>query len=105
MRGLHPAEAAAERSVRRGLGVRYRGEPVVGYANGYDPLFGDSETLVNLLLRREFKLVHRPLQVQANLDNLFDLDDPIVADADTSGGLRYLYPNPRRWSVSITWRF
>jgi outer membrane receptor protein involved in Fe transport len=88
-----------------GTGIRYRGEPVVGYVNGRDPIYAKSETLANILLRKPVRVFGQRVQLQANLDNVLNVNDPIVADADTSGALRLLYPDPFRWSLSATVNF
>lgn len=88
-----------------GLGVRFRGKPVVGYINGVDPIFGKNETLVNAMLRKRVAWGRRSVQLQANFDNILNVNDPIAVDADLNGGYRFLYPNPFRWSLSATYNF
>ena len=88
-----------------GGGVRYRGKPVVGYINGLAPVYGDSDVKVDLLLKKQFRLMNRRVRVQANFDNILNENKPIVADADLSGVYRYLYPSPFRWSLSATLDF
>lgn len=88
-----------------GAGVRYRGKPVVGYVNGRDPIFGDSEVRVDMVLKKNVRVLDRRVRLQANLENLLDEDDPIVADADLNGAYRHLYPSPFRWRLSATLDF
>jgi len=88
-----------------GGGVRYRGKPVVGYINGLAPVYGDSDVKVDLLLKKQLRLMNRRVRVQANFDNVLNENKPIVADADLSGVYRYLYPTPFRWSLSATLDF
>jgi outer membrane receptor for monomeric catechols len=88
-----------------GGGVRYRGKPVVGYINGSAPVYGDSDVKVDLLLKKQLRLMNRRVRVQANFDNVLNENKPIVADADLSGVYRYLYPTPFRWSLSATLDF
>ncbi|MBL9206701.1 MAG: TonB-dependent receptor plug domain-containing protein [Opitutaceae bacterium] len=88
-----------------GAGVRYRSEPVVGYVGGLTPIYGKGDTLVNLLIKKPARLFGRQVQFQANLDNLLNVNDPIVVDADINGQYRFLYPTPFRWSLSATMNF
>lgn len=88
-----------------GAGVRYRSRPVVGYIGGLTPIYARGDTLVNLLLRKPVKLLGRQVQFQANLDNVLNVNDPVVADADINGQYRFLYPTPFRWSLSATASF
>lgn len=89
-----------------GVGARYRDEPVVGYLRGgVIPMFGVSEFLVNGMAAKSAKLWGRNVRFQANLDNILNVNDPIVVDADETGRYRFLYPNPFRWSVSMTATF
>lgn len=88
-----------------GLGVRYRGQPVVGYRNGTESIYGKSETLVNLMFAKTLRLRDRRVRLQANLDNVLNDNDPIIADADENGAYRFLYANPFRWTFSATINF
>jgi iron complex outermembrane receptor protein len=88
-----------------GAGVRYRSKPVVGYIGGTTPVYGQGDTIVNVLLRKPARIFGRPVQFQANLDNILNVNDPIVADADVNGQYRFLYPTPFRWSLSATVNF
>lgn len=87
-----------------GVGARYRGKPVVGYRNGNESIFGKSETTVNLMFAKNLRVFDRRVRLQANLDNILNVNDPIVADASDEGVFRLLYPNPFRWSLSATVR-
>jgi len=85
-----------------GAGVRYRGAPVIGYINGLESVFGESETTANLMFAKSVRILDRNVRFQANLDNIFDLDKPIPAYGDVNGVNRYLYPNPFRATLSAT---
>jgi outer membrane receptor protein involved in Fe transport len=89
-----------------GGGIRYRSAPVVGYlANGIDPILGKGDTTVNLLFRKSVPVYGRRVQLQVNLDNILNVNDPILVDADVNGPNRFLYPNPFRWTFSATVAF
>lgn len=88
-----------------GAGMRYRSKPVVGYIGGITPIYAKGDTLVNLLLRKPVKVFGRQVQLQANVDNLLNVNDPITVDADLSGQYRFLYPTPFRWTISATVNF
>ena len=87
-----------------GAGVRYRGAPVVGNVSGAS-VYGKAETLVNVLLRKSVPIFGRPVRFQANFDNILNVNDPILVNADAGGQYRWLYPNPFRWSLSATTKF
>lgn len=95
------------RDLTVGGGFRYLDKPVIGYStvNNIDPIFGDDEFYMNLMLRRPFKVFGKRVVVQANVDNVMDVDDPIVADATETQRFRFLYPNPRTWSIEATLQF
>ncbi len=88
-----------------GGGIRYRSSPVVGYVNGIDPIRGKGDTTVNLLFRKSAPVFGRRVQFQANLDNVLNVNDPILVDADINGPNRFLYPNPFAWKLSATVAF
>jgi len=88
-----------------GGGARYRDKPVVGYVNGIEPFFGKGDVIVNLLVAKNLKVMNRRVRLQANLDNILNVNDPIIADADPTGAYRFLYPNPFRWTFSATVTF
>ena len=88
-----------------GAGVRYRSKPVVGYVGGITPIYAKGDTIVNGFLRKPVRIFGRQVQFQANLDNLLNVNDPVVADADINGQYRFLYPTPFRWSLSATVNF
>jgi outer membrane receptor protein involved in Fe transport len=88
-----------------GAGVRFRGAPVVGYRNGLTALRGRSETTLNLMFGKVIRRTQGRLRLQANLENLLNANDPIVADADETGALRLLYPTPFRWTLSALLTF
>ena len=85
-----------------GAGLRYRSQPVVGYIGGITPIFARGDTFVNVLLRKPVTVLGRRVQLQANFDNILNVNDPVVADADAIGQYRFLYPTPFRWSLSAT---
>ena len=57
------------------------------------------------MLRKPFRVLGKRLAVQANVDNVLDVDDPIVVDATATKRYRFLYPNPRTWSIEATYTF
>jgi len=67
-----------------GGAVRYRSEPVVGYTEGREPIHGDSQTYVNAFLRKEVRLSTHRVRLQANFDNVLNVNDPMVVDADVN---------------------
>jgi hypothetical protein len=75
---------------------------VVGYRNGIEPVFGQGDVTVNFMAAKNLRLMHRRVRLQANLDNVLNVNDPIVVDADDNGAYRFLYPNPFRWTLSAT---
>ncbi len=85
-----------------GAGSRDRSAPAVGYINGVESIYGDAETTVNLMFAKTIRIRNRNVRLQTNLDNIFNANDPIIADADVNGVNRYLYPNPFRWTFSAT---
>lgn len=85
-----------------GVGARYRDKPVVGYRNGIEPVFGKGDVNLNLMVAKSLRLLNRRVRLQANLDNLLNVNDPIIADGDDTGAYRFLYPNPFRWTLSAT---
>ena len=85
-----------------GAGARYHGQPVVGYRNGIEPVFGKSEVELNMMAAKNLRVLNRRVRFQANLDNALNVNDPIVVDADDTTAYRFLYPTPLRWSVSAT---
>lgn len=92
-----------------GGGVNYRGRAVVGYdsSNGNRPLYGSDYVIVNAMLRYGRKITAKKIdwRVQLNVDNLLNEDDLLVTDADQTRAYRFVYQNPRRWSVSSTFTF
>lgn len=85
-----------------GVGTRYRSAPVVGYRNGIEPIFGKGDVNVNLMAAKTLRFSNRRVRVQANFENILNVNDPIVADADDGGAYRHLYPNPFRWTLSAS---
>jgi iron complex outermembrane receptor protein len=85
-----------------GGGARYRDKPVVGYRNGIEPVFGKGDVNVNFMAAKNLRLLNRRVRLQANLDNVLNVNDPIIVDADDTGAYRFLYPNPFRWTLSAT---
>ena len=85
-----------------GGGARYRDKPVVGYRNGIEPVFGKGDVNVNLMAAKNLRLMNRRVRLQANLDNVLNVNDPIIVDADDTGAYRFLYPSPFRWTLSAT---
>jgi iron complex outermembrane receptor protein len=92
-----------------GAGVNYRGKAVIGYdsSQGNRPLYGADYAHVNAMVRYGGRLTARRLdwRVQLNVDNLFNEDELLVTDADQTRAYRFVYQNPRRWSLSSTFSF
>ena len=91
-----------------GGGANYRGDAVLGYdsTNNNAPIHGGSYVLANAMAGYTFKLKDRQrLRVQLNVDNLLGEDELIVTDADQDRAYRYVFQNPRRWSVTATYSF
>ena len=82
---------------------------MLGYhsAQGNRPLYGADYMHVNAMVRYGRKITARRIdwRVQLNVDNLFNEDELLVTDADQNRAFRYVYQNPRRWSVSSTFGF
>ncbi len=92
-----------------GAGANYRGKAVIGYdsSNGNRPLYGSDYIIVNAMLRYGRKITARKIdwRIQLNIDNALNKDDLLVTDADQVRAYRFVYQNPRRWSVSSTFSF
>jgi iron complex outermembrane receptor protein len=92
-----------------GGGVNYRGEAVLGYdsSRGNRPIYGAAYTHVNAMIRYGRRLTARKIdwRLQFNVDNLLNADALLPTDADQTRAYRYVYQNPRRWSVSSTFGF
>ncbi len=91
-----------------GGGLNYRGKAVVGYDTSRQnaPLYDGEYVLVNGMLGYTFKLKARhSLRVQLNVDNILGEDKLLVTDADQLRSYRYVFQNPRRWSVTSTLKF
>jgi len=90
-----------------GGGGNYRSAPVTGYdgSNNLAPIYGDAYTLYNLMLAKSFRVSNYTVKFQLNVDNLFDHDDLIITDKDDTGTYRYLFQQPRRWSLTASLKF
>ena len=90
-----------------GGGVNYRSKPVTGYdaTRNLAPVYGGEVVLVNAMLAKDWKTKFGSFRTQLNVDNLFDNDDLIITDKDNTGTWRYLFQQPRRWSVTVTRSF
>ncbi len=92
-----------------GGGINYRGKAVIGYdsSQGNRPLYGADSMHVNAMVRYGRKLTAKRIdwRLQLNVDNVFNEDDLLVTDADQTRAYRFVYQNPRRWSVSSTFGF
>ncbi len=91
-----------------GAGANYRGKGVVGYdpTNGNAHVFGNDYLLVNGMVnyQKTFRS-GRTWRIQLNVDNMLGEDDLIITDADQIRPYRYVYQNPRRWSITNTFTF
>lgn len=91
-----------------GVGANYRGKGVVGYdtTRNNAHIYGNDYLLVNGMLNYQKKLKSgRTWRIQLNVDNLFDEDDLLITDADHIRPYRYVFQNPRRWSITNTITF
>jgi len=91
-----------------GGGVQYRGDAVVGYdaTRNNAPLYGGAYTAVNAMTAYNLRLSGKyRVRLQLNVDNLLGDDKLQVIDADQVRAYRYVFPNPRRWSVTSTVTF
>jgi len=97
------------RGLSTGLGANFRGKNVVGYDSSRRnaPLHGNQFVLVNGMVRysRRIAATNRELRFQLNVDNLLAEHDLQVTDADQNRPFRFVYQNPRRWSVTSTVTF
>jgi len=91
-----------------GGGVQYRGDAVVGYdtTRNNAPLYGGANTTVNAMTAYNVRLKSKyRVRLQLNVDNVLNEDKLQVIDADQIRAYRYVFPNPRRWSVTSTLTF
>jgi iron complex outermembrane receptor protein len=92
-----------------GGGINYRGKAVLGYdsSQGNRPLYGADYMHVNAMVRYGRKITAKRIdwRIQLNVDNLFDEDELLVTDANQTSAYRFVYQNPRRWSISSTFGF
>ncbi len=91
-----------------GGGVQYRGDAVVGYdtTRNNAPLFGGAYTAVNAMTAYNLRLASKyRVRLQLNVDNLLNDDKLQVIDADQIRAYRYVFPTPRRWSITSTLTF
>ena len=87
-----------------GAGVRYRGEPVIGYLGG-QPVFGKDETYVNAMLAKNLPIFGKKTRLQANFENVLNVNDPIRVNGVTATSVRLQYPTPFRWTMTATVQF
>lgn len=97
------------RGLSTGIGANFRGKNVVGYDSSRRnaPLYGNQFVLVNGMVRysRRIAASNRELRFQLNVDNLLGEHDLLVTDANQDRPFRFVYQNPRRWSVTSTVTF
>ena len=94
-------------SLSLGGGVNYRSKPVTGYdaTRNFAPVFGGEVILLNAMLGKTWTTTFGPFRTQLNVDNLLANDDLIITDKDNTGTYRFLFQQPRRWSVTVTRAF
>ena len=94
-------------SLSLGGGVNYRSKPVTGYdaTRNFAPVFGGEVILINAMLGKTWTTTFGPFRTQLNVDNLLANDDLIITDKDNTGTYRFLFQQPRRWSVTVTRAF
>jgi iron complex outermembrane receptor protein len=94
-------------SLSLGGGVNYRSKPVTGYdsTRNFAPVYGGEVILVNAMLGKTWTTRFGPFRTQLNVDNLLANDDLIITDKDNTGTWRYLFQQPRRWSLTVSRSF
>ncbi len=90
-----------------GAGANYRSRPVTGFDTTRDfaEVYGAEVLLLNAMLGKEWRTRFGPFRTQLNIDNLLANDDLLITDKDNTGTWRYLFQQPRRWSVTVTRSF
>ena len=68
-------------------------------------VFGGEVILINAMLGKTWTTKFGPFRTQLNVDNLLANDDLIITDKDNTGTYRFLFQQPRRWSVTVTRAF
>ena len=93
-------------SLTIGGGFNYRSKPITGYdtTRNLAPVYGGESLIGNAMLQKSWRLKRSgSLQVQLNLDNVFNNQDLIITDKDNTGTYRYLFQQPRRWGLMVTY--
>ena len=98
------------RRARLGLGANYRGPAVIGYDSAHDDavILGRSAIIWNAMLGKHFPLIHgRALDLQLNIENLFQNEDLLPYSAASPGNVvRYILPRVRQtWNLRTTFTF
>jgi outer membrane receptor for ferric coprogen and ferric-rhodotorulic acid len=93
--------------VSLGGGANYRSRPVTGFdtTRDYAEVYGAEVLLLNAMIGKEWRTRLGPWRTQLNVDNLLDHDDLIITDKDNTGTWRYLFQQPRRWSMTVSRAF
>ena len=103
---------------RLGGGLNFFGDRLIGNYNGlpYDYIYQNAYTIASLTAGYSFKVGKLPVDLQANISNLFDYSQPIfynvayaAATASSTSGVAYKnsynYVQPTTLSVSLTLHF
>lgn len=97
-----------------GSGVRWRGQPVIGYTSTNPAtrqlIWGQSYYLIdaNIGYRRKVRLAGHMYDwsIQLNVNNLLDEEKPITTQAFTDGSSQlFRFQTPRQWYLSTTFTF
>lgn len=110
--GNYTIQSTVLKGVRLGLGAQYYGKRLIGNAvtNSFDYIYDKPYNLVNASIARTFKLKGKlALDVQLNVTNAFDYDDPLVNGTFNRNGVSipygYKYAIPRSIRLTTTLRF
>jgi hypothetical protein len=93
-------------SLTIGGGFNYRSKPITGYdtTRNLAPVYGGESFIGNAMLQKSWRLKRGgSLLAQLNLDNVFNNEDLIITDKDNTGTYRYLFQQPRRWGLTVTY--
>ncbi len=101
----------ALKRVRVGGGANFIGPQVIGNRVGraFDYIYSDTRMLVTGTLGYSFKFQGNPVDVQLNITNLLNDQEPIYTGVSTFSGVAYrsafYFPEPRKATVTVTMRF
>ncbi len=99
------------KSLRIGGGGNFVGKRIIGntLSNAYDYIYNDAYSIYTATLGYNFKWMKNSWDVQLNVNNLFDYDDPIYRNTANYRGTiipsAYHYIDPRQVILTATLRF